>query len=1009
MTSPFTEQFTGLYATPELVGRMEILKKFERILRDPAPTPKLVFLTGPGGIGKTRLLKKALEIMMDTANCRVVNDVLDFYHVTTHTTIGLTQSIFERLTPPYDCFKTYQPSYMALNRARLSGNVVELDKLRQDAADKFDQDLKQLSASRRVVLALDTIERVVYGLPGWTDEIPLADSWNWLIEKLPTWGNVIIFVAGREEARPAIEKIQKVHPALVEEIMVGPFSEVESLQYFDTVSQLLTEKKDYYLAERLKNLPLDFKKGAHAYSLGRPILLSLFVDYLGFPGESELLVILRENQPTHVEKDDESRRFEAALFDRLRNSELGETLVALGRLPKGADDELLAALLDVPRTDARRRLEDVKRLSVVKIRPEDQRVFLHDEMYALLQRQVYDSAYDAEKQKTTFDAIKKYYRAQRECIIERLNELYAPVEERGREALDLKTLGEVHALYQTLLTETMYYYLSHDLCRGFRAYYRYSHEAIMARDLQMDVQLQAELLSYLSRPLAPILEKDISIEFLLANVKTREPARAWALGEYNDGIKKAHALLQEVGKDWGKRFPSLLAAIHAWAASLHIMRGNKDESDYEEAEKHLSYVYFLLSEEDGSALFTDLININALLWHKKATYALAHRVHGYLKRVQGLMKDAVVEYQKSASTLREIDLRIEMATTLNDMGFAQAELGNWYDARANVKFALDLRRELGPRIPVALSLNTLAAIDVREGQYLSSKENSERALSIFRVFSHERGIAMALTTLSEALRSLAGATPLLSDEERIRLLREARDHAREANSLFIQSGEAARQVEALIELGCSCRDWIRWLKKSSRPGDSPERLSSESKQAFDQAADLAGKNGLTYRHVDALVNLAWLEYYLLDEKEPVNKNNAVWKVIEQAETAFPEEVEMEKQPQVWAQKGKLYALKGHLAYREFDQKRKYEPKGISQEIGGVLMYMGENYASSLDYSSRFALDNQDIRQTKDGISERLKLLNSAEMRVVCNKIQSLYPQGSVIQTFMTNRALWQTG
>jgi len=343
------------------------------------------------------------------------------------------------------------------------------------------------------------------------------------------------------------------------------------------------------------------------------------------------------------------------------------------------------------------------------------------------------------------------------------------------------------------------------------------------------------------------------------------------------------------------------------------------------------------------------------------------------------------------------------------MGFTQSELGEWHDARANVKHALKLRRELGPRIPVALSLNTLAAIDVREGQYLSAKENSERALSVFRAFLQERGIAMALTTLSEALRRLAGTTPLLSDEERIRWLREARDYALEANSLFRQLGETARQVEALIELGCACRDWIRWLKKSSRPGDSPERLFSESKEAFKKAADLAGKNGLTYRHVDALVNLAWLEYYLLDGKEPVGKDHVVWKAIDRAEAAFPEEIEIEKQPQVWAQKGKLNILKGHLAYREFIQQRQKKPKGISPEIEAVLKQMGENYARGVNYGSRFALDYQGIRQAKNGISDRLMLLNAAEMRVVCNQIQSLYPQGSIIQSFLTNRALWQAG
>ncbi len=1006
MTSPYIERFTGLYATPELVGRQDILDRFEHILNDPSPTPKLIFLHGIGGIGKTRLIKKALELAGKNSNNRVAEDVMDLYHIALHTPIGLANAIFEILTPPFDCFQAYLPAYQALNRARLSGNVVELEKLREDAVNKFDQDLKQLSTSHRVVLALDTAERVVYGLSGWTDKIPLAESWDWLINSLPIWGNIILFVAGREEALPAIELMKAQEAVQVEEIEVGSFEPEESLEYFDKVAQLAVERKDHHIAERLKNLPVDFKKGAHAYSLGRPILLSLFVDYLSFPGESEVPMILHQTPPTHVTME-ESRRYEGVLFDRLRQGELGETLIALGRVPKGADEELLASLLGISSFEARKRLVEVKSLSVVKIRPEDQRVFLHDEMYDLLQRNVYDSPYDVEARKAAFEATKDYYEEQRKRISQRLNELYAPVEEQGREGLDLKVLGDVHMQHQALLAENMYYFLHYDLGRGFRAYYRYSHEAIMARDTQMDLQLQAELLSYLSRPPAPILEKDITVETILENLKMHPFSRDWAQNKHEIGLEKAHGFMKANEQKWRSKFPYLLAAAQVWTASLHIMRGKKE--DLIEAEDHLQAAYALLPREEVFAPFADPIYPDTLLWYKKAIFALAHRVNGYLRRVQGLMKPAVEEYQKAAIILREIDLRKEMATVMNDMGFAQAELGEWHDGRSNVIDALRLGRELGSRVPVALSLNTLAAIDVREGQYTSARENSERALSIFRVFSYERGIGMALVTQAEAMRRNAGSAPLLRSEERLELLRRARDDAREANSLFDKLGESPRRVEALIEIGCACRDWAWQLKVSPRGGDNPARIAKESEDMLTQAASIAEVNGLVYRHVDALVNLAWLKFYLLQDDEEVLGNHPLSAAIKKAEDAFPKEAEMDKQPQVWAQRGKLNALKGHLAFRQFVQQRQKEPKGISEELKRMLEQIAENYARSLDFSNRFAQDYQGIRQAKDGMFARLRRLNAAEMRLICSKIWSLYPKGSVIQTFLTNRALWQTG
>lgn len=1005
MTSSLSERFTGLYATPELVGRQDILDQIQDILSDSSPESKLIFLSGLGGIGKTRLLKRSLELARMLPNCRVAEDVLDFNHIDLHTPIGLVNSIFEILTPPFDCFQSYQSAYQALNRARLSGNVVELEKLRADATEKFDQDLRKLTGTHQVVLTMDTAERFVYGLPGWQDEIPLADAWTWLIEKLPGWQRVVVIVAGREEARPAIEKIKASRPTLVKEIQVGPFSLEESLEYFDKVAQLANSKREYHLAERLQNLPRDIKQGAHAYSLGRPILLSLLVDYLSFPGESNLPDLLRQAPSKQLDEND-YRSFEEALFERLRDVELGETLIALGRAPKGVDDELLASLLDVPRAVARKRLMDVQNLSVVKIRPENQRTFLHDEVYALLQRLVYDSGYDALNQKKAFEAIKFYYSALKERNLQRLNELYAPVEELGRESLDMKTLGEAHTERQALLGEIMYYYLRDSLDRGFRAYYRFSHEAIMARDAQMDLQLQAELLSYLSRPPAPILEDGMAVDMVLANLKIRPVARFWADGKYAEGIETAHKLIEAVKKDWGGRFPVLLACAHAWTASLHLLRGKLD--DKPEAQKHLAKVYLALPESDVLQPFAETYNPNAILWYEKAVLAMTYRVDGYRKRQLGFMKDAVTEYQKAAALLREVDLLIEMATTMNDMGFAQAELGEWHDGRANVTDALRIRRELGPRVPVALSLNTLAIIDVREGQYPAAREKSERALSIFRAFSFKRGIAMALTTLSEATRRQAGTGVLLSSDERIKLLREARDHAREAISLFQDLNETARQVEALIEIGSACRDWVWQLTNSPRSSDNLERIQKESENSLTQAAELAKKHGITYLRVDAEVNLAWLKYYLIGPDDEIADRHPLYTVIDETERAFPSESEMEKQPQVWAQKGKLYVLKGHLDYLQFEQQRKKEPKGISETLRGNLKNLASNYARGLEYSSRFSPDYQGMRQAKNGISDKLKPLNAAEMRVICDQIKILYPTGSIIQNFLTNRALWQS-
>lgn len=1033
MMPSFSEQF-GPYATPALVGRRDILNQFERILHDSSPAPRLVFLSGPGGIGKTRLLKKALEMARAISNTRVAENILDFYHIRLHTPIGLANAIFEILTPPFvDCFQKYQPAYQALNRARLSGNVVELGELLEDAISKFDQDLKQLCVSSRVVLAIDTTERVVYGLPGWTAEIPLADSFRWLIGKLAMWQNIVIFVAGREEARPAVERIKIDYPALVEEIEVRAFNPDESFEYFENVAQLAREKAEYHFAERLQNLPQDFKQGAHIYSQGRPILLSLLVEYLRFPGESEVPEMLRQAPPEQVKKED-YLRFEEVLFERLQQGDLGETLVALGRVPKGADEELLAALLNIPRPEARKRLADIQSLSVVKIRPEDQRVFLHDEMYAMLKRQVYDSPYDVNQKKTAFDAIKGYYQDRRDSCIRRLAELYAPVEEQGRENLDRERIAEADADRQIALSEMMFYFLREDFERGFRNYYRYSQEAIYSRDVLMDMHLQAEMLSFLVQLPGEELRRQVQGEFspqmLLAALQLRPIMRSWAESKFNNAIEGAEYLLKKVENTWKNTFSMVLASLHIWTGYAHVMRSKGH--DLAEAERHLDIAFSLFPDEIGVIELPEEIAkqsngkfSSTEIWYAMALLSLAYHVRGYLFRVRGYPQQAIESYRRDIELLSLLDIRVEKATALNDMSFALAIQGKWHHGRSLAHDALELRRELGHRLPVALSLNTLAMIDIYEGQYDSAQNNAERALAIFRARYDDRGKGLALIALSESRRRYAATTELLEAERCIELIRQARDHAREAETIFSQSvEEPPRKVEALIELGCACRDWIRLRREHPNPKDNITRLIAEAEEALSTARDISQKEDIQYRAIDALVNLAWLRYYILQKEndEVIGDEHPLLQAIQMAHQSIPREyffvdgkpfIERDNaQIEIWPQLGKLYLLEGHVEYYRFDKIPKDEKKifvasGQGEHVQMMLEAFAKKYTESLEYSALYEKDYRGIRGAKDRIHEKLKVLNAMERRVVCRKIRELYPGGaSVIEGLLRDRVLW---
>ena len=159
--------------------------------------------------------------------------------------------------------------------------------------------------------------------------------------------------------------------------------------------------------------------------------MALFIDYLSVtPGQLPDILRATGGPATEADKTKlaEAREtLESQIVSRLRAIPvLGETIVALGRLPKGADREILAALLDITEEEARDRLQRVQSLSFVKIRPQDQRVFLHDEVYAILQRQVYAVHDDAAQAKAELNTLAYYRKQQALCIQDLLNCMHRP-------------------------------------------------------------------------------------------------------------------------------------------------------------------------------------------------------------------------------------------------------------------------------------------------------------------------------------------------------------------------------------------------------------------------------------------------------------------------------------------------------------------------------------------------------------------------------------------------------
>ena len=322
-----------------------------------------------------------------------------------------------------------------------------------------------------------------------------------------------------------------------------------------------------------------------------------------------------------------------------------------------------------------------------------------------------------------------------------------------------------------------------------------------------------------------------------------------------------------------------------------------------------------------------------------------------------------------------------------------------------------MRRYLGPRSPVASSITTLANIDLRDGNYKSAIETAEQALNLSRAINDERRTALALICLAEAQRRYSGTQFVTTIDEKVSLLRGARDHAYEALDLFKKFGELNRQVEALIEIGCACRDWyaIRRLHPNSR--DNTERLFEDSKQSLHRAASEAERNAIMYRKIDALVDLAWLGAIANSAELIDEANSAVWNSLGKdylfdPASGKPHIQDDQTQVLIWPYLGKLEIMHGHRAYQKFED-NKADHQGQIEN----LREFATRYFWGLQYSIRYSEDYDGMNKAKDQIYERIKTLSADHLREFAKiviQIEQEYKlkEGSAIKEFLQYRALW---
>lgn len=984
-------KYTSARATPELVGRKEILAQIEQAIRD-GPHSYLIDIAGGGGIGKTRVVNYVLEKLAPTLALalRVAKYPVDLYHTRNHSREGLLENLYTALDGNEQEFSNY---HAAKERLQRISDLAELNKQRDAMVNAFLDDLNRIAQQRRLVFALDTTERLFFESDPIQQRLGLEEEkiaiLNWLLRDfLPKIENAVILLSGRAERGSLRPDLQKIEGKKFLPIDLQGLTEDEALEYFDAVIRACEEPgelQDFDAAKSIRKLSSDQRRVIF-YSLCdntqgtltiRPIWLALAIDYWVVSvkrllPEWTLSVQDARNQAT---QDHTATRdaLGSKLFGSLREGErrADEVILALGSATKGANAELLSHILGVDKAEIEKSLEDIRHLSFVKIRPTDQRFFLHDEMYALLQR--YGWGLDEPRMTRNLQRITAWYHTQIDNHRRKITSLY---EQHEKTFYATPEVIQERIALQDAWVEDLHYQLRLDPRRGFETYFRYSDDAIVAGNEALDAQLHSELLAFW-RTHDPDWEKQdiqgLERAKVEADTAIRWIKRMIIRGEY----PQAHQIIQRLREGTLKviQDSGQLAKIE-----LDVMDtvAKAYTGQLDQAETQLKHQ------------IDELEKISPSL-RRDAILARACNNLGYVYRSTGRYLGAIHHYQNARSIWRKVKIEGEQANTLTNLAFALAMMGEFGDAWRHGLDALCLRLVIGSPASVGLALNTLAEIAIEENALDDSLRYLAQAFPLFAEVNYVRGKGLALIASAETKRRISTWMDYYPDRTAEQLAQAAQD-AEQAIRIFAQVVEPTRRVEALIEKGCAYRDWVKFLREKSTWGEeetAPDWSSQleQSRDEFDQAQQVAEQHNLHYLRVDALVNLAWLYYYAGQE------NNAS-KVLEKVYEIIPPEYRIkpyqkglgglpildEKEAVIpfLTQLGKMELLHGQMAFNRYAQER--DPRALRDAI--------RHYTLAMAYDTQFRTQEfRDLRRAKDRMYERLKVLNANEMLIVYDTVE----------------------
>ncbi len=982
--------FTGAQRI-SLIGRRNLLEDaLKRIRRGGF---HILYYEGEGGIGKTAILEEILRLSRKKKNNLTANEVIDFYHMDVHNPEGLIRKIIDTLGEQY--FQESKDVMRKVDEARGVGNSGEANTQAERLLSVFQKELAELARERGIVLALDTMEMLEYEQRDFfqdmlRQEMPLLSVVKWLSDSflLNLRGNVVLLMAGRPSDLPErFKALRRRNPSLqFKKIEMKGFNEEETIDYLKAISRLKSEHGDNDAASRL--LKFSEKRGevAHFLTEGRPILLALIADmvahgwtlpYAFSRDLKELRGFGREELLPNMEQKIVIRVQESPTF-------ISETICTLAWLRKGATAELLARLMDLRTPDgqwdigkAQNYIDQVAQLTLVKVRPGNKRVFLHDEMYTLLEKYIF--------RERSLEDKERVYKIIREYCTTYIESLWQRIEETP--GISPLLQAEVRQAY----VEEMHYCLRQCPPMGFALYFWLAEEAQEGRDVGMDALLRAELLDTVTR-----LEKEKALGGLDPDEVDVDAAVRWgirALFLQNDS-DEALTILDKVQKVWKRKTgPLALTRAHLNLYQAVAMIRRAAGEDWKTARELLER-----AEDMAESMRSSSKERVKQLSGPEADIAGSHsrradilkalilKYQGDLDRQQGRHYEAVRHYQESDALQRYLEMT-RLAPILINLSDAKALIGQFNQARLLAKEAEQRSRRSGGYYTLARALYARALIEVYDGCPQIALRYVNEALDLAERLRDSPLWGLVHLARARAYRYLWHS---LTPEEKKsppdfwkQFFKDAYQEEKKVPAFWKQPLEDAHRavdflknepparIRALIERGCIYREMARELYQQRKREDAL-KFAEKSQRDFEEAAAMAGGIDLPSQQALAWTNLGWLHYYI-DRKDRIEEAlQRVYKVVPKEyllPACGPEPPMAEKERKIearlpfWSILGKAEMLEAWIAL---------DCESLDEAV--------EHITLSLTYDELIAEEYFDITRAEEGVHRRFLSLKARDIK-----------------------------